>query len=837
MKTIILRAFLTVLTLTCFLYTSISYSEDYITQWGAFGSGNGQFKFPGGVAVDSLGNVYVADRDNNRIQKFSSNGDYITKWGTGGTGNGQFKFPGGVAVDSLGNVYVADTNNHRIQKFSSNGDYIIKWGTEGSSNSRFYYPFGVAVDSLGNVYVADTNNHRIQKFSSNGDYITKWGTGTEGSGNGQFKYPFGVAVDSLGNVYVADSGNNRIQKFDSNGVYITQWGTVGVLNGQFNSPFGVAVDNLENVYVVDTYNHRIQKFKSNGTYITQWGTDGVANGQFNDPLGVAVSALDKIYVADTKNHRIQVFIPAPVISTVLPSSGPIAGGTSVTITGTNFGSSRGTGTVKFGGTEATYTSWSDTQVVCVTPAHAVGAVDVVLTRSDGKIGTKALGYTYTIILSQISAKTTPSASANIWNIVGPSVITDNKSIVKNFGEAGFGSTWIAWRWNPTSAEWEVPATVGSNTVTNDPFDAGTSWFYALDGDGTYVNKSVEGTQVDTSAPFSVPLKKGWNLICNPFDFSVAWSDNIIKIKYGDWEGTPTLAESSGYVDNRAIWYNPETRAYVTRFSYEATPYVMPKTRGQWLYSTVEGAYVVFSPTESSLAPPSKPEIDSSLWKVELTLRSGKGNDIVEAIADNKEQIGFRDIKPPSLPTSTSSISLIRDDNELSSDRQKESNEMIWTFEVNASEESSLGWRLVGIPDDYKLILEDETGKQIDIRHISNLPIGKVEKKSYILKATRVLAPKVTRLLANYPNPFNPDTWIPYELSEGSEVVIKIYTSAGNLVRTLNLGRKETGYYTTQSKSAYWDGKNEYGERVSSGIYFYSIKTAEYTSTRKMVVVK
>jgi flagellar hook assembly protein FlgD len=101
----------------------------------------------------------------------------------------------------------------------------------------------------------------------------------------------------------------------------------------------------------------------------------------------------------------------------------------------------------------------------------------------------------------------------------------------------------------------------------------------------------------------------------------------------------------------------------------------------------------------------------------------------------------------------------------------------------------------------------------------------------------VLAPKITRLLANYPNPFNPDTWIPYELSEGSEVVIKIYTSAGNLVRTLNLGRKETGYYTTQSKSAHWDGKNEYGELVSSGIYFYSIKTAEYTSTRKMVILK
>jgi subtilisin-like proprotein convertase family protein len=448
--------------------------------------------------------------------------------------------------------------------------------------------------------------------------------------------------------------------------------------------------------------------------------------------------------------------------------------------------------------------------------------------------------TYTAALLtqlQISAKTTPPASANVWNIVGPSVITSDKSIVKNFGEAGFGTTWIAWRWNPTSEIWEVPATVGSNPITNDPFDAGTSWFYALDGDGFDVTKSVEGTQVDTSTPFSVPLKAGWNLICNPFDFSVAWSDSVIKIKYGGIDYTPTDAKAANYVDNRAIWYNPNTRAYVTRYSNETTPYVMLKTRGQWLYSLVNDASVVFSPTESPLAPPSKPEIDSSLWKVELIIRSSKGNDIVEAIADNKEQVGLHDIKAPSLPISTSSISFVRDDNELSSDRQKESNEMTWTFEVNTSEESSLGWKLMGIPDDYRLILEDETGKQIDIRQMSILPIGKVEKKSYILKATRVLAPKVTRLLANYPNPFNPDTWIPYQLSEGSEVVIKIYTSAGNLVRTLNLGRKETGYYTTQSQSAHWDGKNEYGELVSSGAYFYSIKTDRNTFTRKMIVLK
>ena len=89
----------------------------YITQWGTFGSGNGQFNNPIAVAVDASGNVYVADQINERIQTFTSSGAYLTQWGTLGSGNGQFNEPIGVAVDALGNVYVGDAGNHRIQKF------------------------------------------------------------------------------------------------------------------------------------------------------------------------------------------------------------------------------------------------------------------------------------------------------------------------------------------------------------------------------------------------------------------------------------------------------------------------------------------------------------------------------------------------------------------------------------------------------------------------------------------------------------------------------------------------------------------------------------------------
>jgi streptogramin lyase len=276
-------------------------SYSFSAQWGSRGSGNGQFSNPTGVAVDSRGNVYVADFNNHRIQKFDSNGRYLMQWGGSGSDSGQFNGSQGVAVDSSGNVYVADRSNHRIQKFDSNGRYLIQW----SGNDSLYYPTGVAVDSSGNVYVADMEYHRIQKFDSDGGYLMRWGG--NGSGSGQFSQPHDVAVDSSGNVYVVDYGNHRIQKFSSNGGYLTQWGSLGSGNRQFQSPIGVAVDSSGSVYVADTLNHRIQKFDSDGGYLTQWGSKGSGNGQFSMPMNVAVDSSGNVYVADYENHRIQKF--------------------------------------------------------------------------------------------------------------------------------------------------------------------------------------------------------------------------------------------------------------------------------------------------------------------------------------------------------------------------------------------------------------------------------------------------------------------------------------------------------------------------------------------------
>jgi hypothetical protein len=113
--------------------------------------------------------------------------------------------------------------------------------------------------------------------------------------------------------------------------------------------------------------------------------------------------------------------------------------------------------------------------------------------------------------------------------------------------------------------------------------------------------------------------------------------------------------------------------------------------------------------------------------------------------------------------------------------------------------------------------------------------AKLQSEQFTVTVLPVI--KKTVLLPCYPNPFNPDVWIPYELEKETAIKVEIYNAAGQLVRALDLGAQPRGRYISKSKAAYWDGRNEYGERAASGVYFYALKAGNFIATRKMVILK
>ncbi len=301
---------------------------NYVTSWGAYGTGNGQFVHPKGIAVDSLGNVYVADTGNDRIQEFDASGNLLTPWSTSN--------PTGVAVDSSDVIYVAGNNN--IYRFNTSGASLTSWALAGAvgvavdatdniwvtttgnvikeydnlgasllgtyGTGVLSAPQSISIAPGGKVYVADTGNGRVQRFSSAGVAEIEWG---EYPGSGVPDVPTGIAVDSSNNVYITKKATDQIQKFDADGNLLAEFGGTGNTNGKLNDPGALAVGPDGNLYVADTTNQRIQKLDTSGGYLLQWGSAGSNDNQVADPAGIAVSAAGNVYVADTGNDRIQEF--------------------------------------------------------------------------------------------------------------------------------------------------------------------------------------------------------------------------------------------------------------------------------------------------------------------------------------------------------------------------------------------------------------------------------------------------------------------------------------------------------------------------------------------------
>jgi ABC-type Fe3+ transport system permease subunit/DNA-binding beta-propeller fold protein YncE len=258
---------------------------------------------PKGMGHDRAGNILLVEPHYSRVNIFSPEGKLLAQWGQHGTNVGHFGLPRAVAVNSHGEFFIGEyQENERVQKFgfadsaAAIGDGLLApprclgvIGKGGTGPGEFNRPEGLAIDAQDRLYVADSCNHRIQVFSSEGKFLRAYGK--PGNGKGEFSYPYDICVDAAGRQYVCEFGNSRIQVFDANDQPIEIIGGPGAEPGQFNDPWGVALDSAGNLYVADSQNHRVQKLIRNPkveALSTKGGERAFAQPRFRD-LGLGHS--------------------------------------------------------------------------------------------------------------------------------------------------------------------------------------------------------------------------------------------------------------------------------------------------------------------------------------------------------------------------------------------------------------------------------------------------------------------------------------------------------------------------------------------------------------------
>jgi uncharacterized protein (TIGR03437 family) len=338
---------------------------------------NASFR-PNGVAVDSAGDIYIADVAGSVIRKVNAAGVITTVAGFAGE---KMKFSGdggpavkasiyissnhnGMAADQAGNLYIADDGHHRIRKVDPSGmittvagNGSIDYSGDGGQaiSASLWRPSAVAVDGGGNLYIADTQNSRVRKVDAHGVISTLAGNGAIaylGDGgpakDASLFYPMGVAVDGAGNVYIADQNAYVVRKVDSKGIISTvagngDFGFAGdgglAAKAELSGPYGVAADQSGNLYIADFGNHRVRKVDTTGAITTVAGEGGSGASSIGDggtpisanvqPADVAVDSAGNYYIADLGHNRIRKVTLSARVPGLLASAGELAFATNV----------------------------------------------------------------------------------------------------------------------------------------------------------------------------------------------------------------------------------------------------------------------------------------------------------------------------------------------------------------------------------------------------------------------------------------------------------------------------------------------------------------------------
>jgi len=622
---------------------------------------------PTGVAVDALGNVYIADFNNNRIRMVAAGTGIITTIAGNGTAGYSgdegaatsaelnLNPPGEVAIDASGNVYIADAGNSRIRKVSAStgiistiaGNGTVGYSGDGgaATSAELTYPDGVAIDASGNVYIADVENNVIRKVTAGTGIIsTIAGNSTSGySGDGgaaslaELNNPVGVAVDASGNVYIGDYENNVIRKVAvGTGIIstIAGNGTAGYSGdggtataAELNSPAGVAIDASGNVYIADQFSNRIRKLSPAITWIGSTSTDW--NTTSNWSTGSVPSSTDIVTIPSGAY---------PVVTSTASIGGlTIASGATLTVNGTfavrgdliNNGSITGSGNLIFNGSSVQTISGGDIST------NTIGINNSVSVTSS----TIVSGYIY--LYSTLTTNNNLTIDLDNGGIAnsGSGVISGIVNVTKTFGGSyhlvsaplqNMPAADFAGTLNSSPYFYDYNETVHTSTLADGYYDGWeapgsgalqqavgylTDNHPSLQSSGNYVSNytpTVTFSYTSTS-PTPDALHDGWNLLGNPYP------------SFLDWD------ELANTLVNTAIYYYDASQSQYISYNagVPANGGIIPSTQGIWVQTTATGQTVTFSNsarTTTNNPPASVHRTAAQTNILQLSVSSGSHSD-------------------------------------------------------------------------------------------------------------------------------------------------------------------------------------------------------------------
>jgi len=369
----------------------------------------------------------------------------------------------------------------------------------------------------------------------------------------------------------------------------------------------------------------------------------------------------------------------------------------------------------------------------------------------------------------------------------------------------------------TNTYWYDPAVGGYVIIDQFEYTKGY-WILAL-------QEATVTTEVTPETEFTINLSAEWNMVgmVGPAGSTIDFTD-------------PDDDPDGSVVGTNTYWYDPAVGGYVITTTLESG-------KSYWVLA-LQDCTLTIGPATTASPPSTTPSVLKPDWIMPLELSDSRGvtQSLTVGMSDNTvPNIDFRFdlVSPPVSPASKFNGYISADHqrfNRLDRDIKPISRSASWDIIVDApGEEVTLSWHPADLPGDKNAVLKIES-KTVDMQTTNSIqiPAGKNTVKLIVDTSSK---PQELVLMPNWPNPFNPETWIPYKLPKNADVVITIYDALGRPIRKLDLAHKSAGAYIDKAHAAYWDGRNEVGESVASGLYFYTIRAGKLSATRKMFLLK